>query len=443
MRKAWRPVLFAEFFLFVLMVVFSGSESLPAKDSPGKNAAGGQASSQAQMMGFFNCLTGGKAADRHFKETIPFEFTGKFIMVPVRINNGRNSYLFTLDTYSPCIIWNSLLNDMNMKLNPLSGQLADAFEETLLKPAYTRYDSIKIGNLKFENICSMVMDDSEHAMLFDYLDNGIIGATLLRSCIWQINFQDTTITATDGIASLGYIEGAIEVPFIPEGPQKSPIVEVVVDDADTMRLQFDTGNSSTYLACPLLKKDSSISRSELKVCYKTGGVSILKTDGMQTDTTYCAMAGAVKIGTRTFKDVPVDVVESEQGKSVGSMGIEFIRNFITTIDWPSNKIYLFPIRGKGIEHNRRVFGVKTGYVKGAVRVTAVYAGSEAEKRGIEIGDRILSINNNDVENLSADQARKFRLGALKYYDENDEYIRLELIVNGKREKVRLKSYNLF
>lgn len=126
--------------------------------------------------------------------------------------------------------------------------------------------------------------------------------------------------------------------------------------------------------------------------------------------------------------------ESEKEAAQGNIGIEFMKHFIVTIDWPENQLYLTPIEGLEMKHNIRTFGLTYGYFDGAVRVESIYGGSEAEKKGIKIGDPIIEINGHRVDNLSEDQLQEFLHGRLQFSHDTDDSLSLIVLSVGTEKK---------
>jgi predicted metalloprotease with PDZ domain len=154
---------------------------------------------------------------------------------------------------------------------------------------------------------------------------------------------------------------------------------------------------------------------------------------------------SLKIGEKTFNDLPVGVyrINDEKNATRGNIGIEFMKHFIVTIDWPENQIYLTPIEGREMKHNIQTFGLTYGCFDGAVRVASIYGGSDAEKKGIKIGDPVIEINGQRVDDLSEDQIQKFLHGTLLFSRDTDDSLSLIVLRDGVEKRVELFSYTLF
>lgn len=400
--------------------------------------------SNAQLPDFMNRLSGGRVTNKDFKEVVDFSLVDNRICLKARINDYEQELSFILDTYAICLIREGLLNKLHLDILDCTKELGEKFENTIMRPLFPKYHKISIGSVVFEDIGAMAMKETRDNPLFDVLEDGLIGANMMKSCIWQIDFRENKIIMTDRIDKFDNLEDAIQFPFKPMPLQGSPNIQVVLDGKETVDVQFDTGGTGflSFLS-PALK--SEVESGRAVAWHVKLAIPVNKEESAGIETHYFVKLKTLEIGSKTFKDIPLAVYNpsNENLMNKGSIGIEFLKNFIVTLDWLENKIYLTPIEGRDLKQNIRTFGFSYGYEDGAIRVESIYEGSEAEKSGIKIGDRIYSINDHDVEELSDTQVKKFRYGNLKFSKEEDENITIEVLIGGQRKKIKLKAYNLF
>jgi len=400
--------------------------------------------SNAQLPDFMNRLSGGRVTNKNFKEVVDFTLVDKRICLKARINDYDQEFSFILDTYAICLIREGLLKKLHLDILDCTKELGKKFENTIMRPLFPKYNKISIGSVVFENIGSMVMKETRDNPLLDVLEDGLIGANLMKSCIWQIDFRENKITITDRIDKFDNLDEAIQFPFKPMPLQGSPNIQVVLNGKDTVDVQFDTGGSGflSFLS-PALK--SEVESGRAVAWHAKLAIPVNRGESTGIETHYFVKLKTLEIGSTMFKDIPAAVYNpsNENLMNKGSIGIEFLRNFIVTLDWLENKIYLIPIEGRDLKQNIRTFGFSYAYENGAIRVESIYEGSEAEKSGIKIGDRIFSINGHETEYLSDTQVKKFRYGDLKFSKEEDENITIEVLIGGQRKKIKLKAYRLF
>lgn len=281
--------------------------------------------SNCQIAEYNKRLSGGEVINKNFKEVIPFTFTTQgHICINVKINEFRNDYNFILDTYSPCLFSENLANNLKLDILDLTKELTQ-FKSKKLKPLFPKCETIHIGNVVFKDIGGFIMPDTKDNPLKTGIEYGIIGSNLLKCCIWQLNFQDTIIVISDQLKKLEHVQDAIKIPFKPESIQKSPNIQVIVNEEDTLDIQIDIGAPSwalTISAPSLLKQIESDERN-------TGKSTFVKLKSL-------------KIGSKSFYDIPAKIFKKEDKRisTNGNIGLGFLKHFIVTIDWLQNNIYL-------------------------------------------------------------------------------------------------------
>jgi hypothetical protein len=400
--------------------------------------------SSPQLPDFMNRLSGGQVMNKNFKEVVDFTLVDNRICLKAKINDYEHDISFILDTYAICLIREGLLNKLDLDILDCTEEMGEKFENTIMRPLFPKYHKISIGNVVFEDIGSMVMKETEDNPLLYALEDGLIGANLMKSCIWQIDFRENKLIITDQIEKLDNLEDAIRFPFNPMPLQGSPNIQVVLNGKDTVDVQFDTGgNGFLSFLSPTTKSEVESGRGVAWHVKLELPVNREKSPGIETH--YFVKLKTLEIGSKTFKDIPIAVYNpaNDNLMNKGSIGIEFLKNFIVTLDWLENRIYLMPIEGRLLKQNIRTFGFSYAYEDGAMRVKSIYGGSEAEKSGLKIGERIFSINGHDVENLSDTQIKKLRCGDLEFSKEKDEDITFEVLVGDQRKKIKLEAYDLF
>lgn len=81
------------------------------------------------------------------------------------------------------------------------------------------------------------------------------------------------------------------------------------------------------------------------------------------------------------------------------VGLDFLKNFIVTIDFKNHLLYLKPLEKTHFPKNIASFGFECFKRKGVLEVDFIYKGSLAEQLGIKCGDKILKVNNQDIKDI--------------------------------------------
>jgi hypothetical protein len=313
-----------------------------------------------------------------------------------------------------------------------------------MKALFPRFNKVTIGRVVFEDIGAMVLSETSGNALAALLEDGLIGANLMRHCLWQIDFEHNKITLTDRKEALVGLENAIRLPFQPKPLQYSPDVEVILEGGEKATVQFDTGATGFLsLLTPSLK---SLAESGKAVTWTGRLDHLIQAPGAPgIETHYFVRCPSLQLGSSVFENLAVAILNPSQSQVMnrGNLGLEFMKNFVVTLDWTSSTIYLTPLAGQEPKHNIRTFGFAYDYQDGAMRVSSLYVGSPAEKAGLRIGSPILSINGKPVDRLTEEEVRLFRNGGLKFSAVEDKEISLDLVIDGQKASLKLAAYELF
>ncbi|MDH4271599.1 MAG: aspartyl protease family protein [Candidatus Aminicenantes bacterium] len=398
----------------------------------------------AQLPEFMNRLGGGRVAQSGFKEVVDFTYTSGLICIRARLNDEEQDRRFILDTYSPCLLREGLLTIPGLDVLDATKDLGGQFEGTPMRPLFPKFGKVRVGRVVFEDIGAMVLSESSGNAVASMLEDGIIGANLMRHCLWQVDFEHRKITLADRVEALEGLENAVRVPFRPKPLQSSPDVDVVLDGGEKASLQFDTGATGFLsLLTPSLK---SLRESGTAVAWTARLDRFIEEPGAPgIETHYFVRVPSLELGSRVFENLPVAVLDPSRNELMnrGNLGLEFMKNFVVTFDWTSNTIFLAPIAGKEPKRNIRTFGFTYGHRDGAMRISSLYAGSSAEKAGLRIDTTILSINGKPVDRLTEDEVRRFKNGDLIFSAAEDREIALVFLIEGKRVPFKFTSYELF
>lgn len=397
----------------------------------------------ARQQNFLMRLSGGSVQNKNFKTELPFTYIDERICIQAKINNSDKDFSFILDTYAPCLIRESLISSIPLDTLDLTEQMGQQLEGSMMKPLFPIYNTLGLGKVTFKDIGAMVMREDEDNAFLRVLEDGLIGSNLLKCCVWQFNFKDKKMVITDQISMLDHLTDAIQIPFKPISIQQSPNIQVVLNNKEKIDVQFDTGSKGflTFSSASLL---SMVDSGDAVAVFRRS-ISPVKRTNEEIETYHFVKLEMLTLGNSTFHDLPVGVYQAQETKeeTKGSIGIEFMKYFIVTLDWPEKQIYLKQTEDKALKQNIRTFGLTYDYFDGAIRVGTIYGGSEVEKKGIKIGDRISEINGYKVDTLSQEKIQSFLHGKLHFSKDSDESLTLVIHSKRRQEEVKLYSYFLF
>jgi len=324
---------------------------------------------------------------RNFNETIKFNYK-TWIYIKAKINNSEKQDEFIFDTGSPCTFSFKTKNDLKLVTKRL-------FHLGSYKVDYG-FTNAEIGNIKYDNLAFLIMD---HGLFNRPNTAGIIGVNAVQSAICEINFKDTTITISDTISNFKNITNAYKIKFKPLSSQQTPVIKLLINSKDTITAFIDTGEPEFIQFNQNFDLKMVKSEHPESVKTKYGNVnqqgSKVKKDSIY-EVSYVKL-NSIKLGDLELNSPIIRRESYYKGKNL--VGLDFLQNFIVTIDWVHQDLYLKSIQNIPPISNISTYGFECYKFKGVLKVAELYKGSLAEKLGIKCGDEILEINNQDVQKI--------------------------------------------
>ncbi len=336
-------------------------------------------------------LEGGSIKQTSFTEKIPFTFDSGLPIIKVEINGKHYNFLF--DTGAPTVISPELQQLLQLKPKAV-GKTSDSQGNTN-QQAFVKIPLLKIGSLQFENIGASVID-MKKVFEFKCMDfDGIIGANQMEKAIWQIDYRNLVITASNTISNFDIPKQAEILNFIPKAGQMTPRVAVKIGN-QIASTTFDTG-AATDFSLPYQ-------------IYKSEVASINGVEAIGSSSS--GIFGASKNATTTYKKVPSlaignieiknQIVAFNEG-TTAIIGNSFLKNYRLVLSWKENKIYLI----KELENQNEkleTYGIGLRYVNLKPTIVKIFKGTEAEKAGLLINDQIIAVDDKSTSNLTQAEA---------------------------------------
>jgi len=374
-------------------------------------------------------MKSGTVSTENFTSQIPFHRLKEIPFVYVKI--AGKEYRFMFDSGAPCVISTELYEQLGLKKTTAS-KITDS-GGLKAKQIYTTIDKIELGDVEFQNIGTVVMNLNT-SEIFQCLDfDGIIGANLMRTAIWEMDYQKNILTFSNDLKNLNTAGEKHVLNFSPV-LSGTPHLDIIVDSITIKDVTFDTG-SSGYLTLPAKTfKGQYLNTNSHHMGY---GVSSYGVYGAgQVDTSFTVKTKNISLGTVTETD---KIIELEKiNKEI--LGNLFFENYRVIMDWTREQISLYPvIDNRGKNENKNTFGYSLAFANQKITVDYIYIDSPADKAGLNVGDEIIEISGQKTTDLTADQRCDLWYKSYKDLDE----ITL-LILRGDEEVVlNLEKVSLF
>ena len=143
----------------------------------------------------------------NFYKEIPFNDKFGYFIIPITIGNHTYDYIFDTGGY------NTLTSEIMNKNNIPSLMEVEVGSSNQIKSkiALTKIPSVNIAGINFKDVGAFNFDFDESPQIKCYTNGGLIGKSIIKNAIWQINSQTEKIIVTDNIKKLNHLDNAIRL----------------------------------------------------------------------------------------------------------------------------------------------------------------------------------------------------------------------------------------
>jgi Aspartyl protease/PDZ domain len=316
-----------------------------------------------------------------FKREMPFKTINGFIVVEMTIGNKKGNFI--LDTGASTMLDDDFAKGLAFKILGKKKHIDTRGKKKLLKTVI--FDNLSIGDIDFKNIVASISDLAIVNILKSKacMDvSGLLGANVMNKGVWQIDYRNQKITISDSRDSIPLPENKKVVGFTGTG---TPLVRLSSKDKYLGESRFDTGNSGSFemsksLALPLLPLKNSIKRYG----FSSGAF------GTYIDTNYITLLPTLTFG-QNFETKNTRVAISSGLSGAPLIGYEFLKDYVTTIDWKYQEI-TFSDYQPSLENPNFTFGFSLVFENGKLFISSLIEQSAADKAGLKLNDQIVKIN---------------------------------------------------
>ncbi len=327
----------------------------------------------------------GKVEINREVEKIPLNFINDLPIIKVEIEG--KFYNFVFDTGAPLIISNKIFEELNLKTIEES-DIKDAHQE-IRKQKFTYLPELNLGEIKFKNFGAIVID-LEDPLFKCYQIDGIFGANQMAKLYWKIDYQNNLLEATKNITNFKIKEFKYRTRFTPL-PQKSPRIYIQLQKVNKEVL-FDTGFAGSII----------LNKSQIDINDPKIAKNLIKKSGVNSLGMYGVGKNNENLLFKTEEFSVDNIPQSQQIIETGEssfLGNTFLKNYVFILDWKKNEILFKETEKIPIEYES--FGFSYKYVAGKIKVLSIY---DNQNIPVQIDDEILSINDENMENLTEYEA---------------------------------------
>ncbi|WP_340066791.1 PDZ domain-containing protein [Ascidiimonas aurantiaca] len=360
-------------------------------------------------------------SDVDFYKEIPFEDRFGYFIIPVTIGNDTYEYIFDTGGYNTITSWAMEKNGIATIYEVEVGSVNSVKSKTGL----TKIPELTIAGLNFREVGALNFDFHEAPRIKCYTNGGLIGKGIIKNAIWQIDYQTKNIIVTDRLDKLTHIDGSFRIK-VKLDKTFNPFITLKINGKKESFL-LDLG----YGGFISLTEKTGQKYANDKVVTIVGEGSI-GANGVIQEESSVILLDNLEIGKQTILAQEAYYTPSNNYNLIGS---ELAKHFIITLNFQNKEMYLKPLTNPYSKQGRTTFGFKLNRNDHGVYVSQIQKNSVAEKAGMELEDKVRSINGILLETL---EYCDFYFKTLKVLKGNTP-IEIEVLQNGTWKTLKIEK----
>ncbi len=341
----------------------------------------------------FAALEGTSVDESTLPVTVPFDFVAGHIVVEATLDDSGEPVALIVDSGAPTILSDELADQFG---GEVAGHLnTAAIDGTVVKEEIVPVAELHIGDATFTDVGSIKGFLEPDNPLSCISSNGLIGASLMKEAVWQIDYGTEQITIAPSVDGLDHIEDAIALGFVsPTASSPSPQLPLLAGEG-TIDFLIDTGSDGSLTVNPADLAGIGIEVDPSGPAYRTEAAG----SAGSYDARLLYASVDLGLGNQQLDGFPVATIESLQAGQ-GNIGNAFMSNYVVTIDWPQGNIYFDPVSDDPRPPTPPAATI--GWDGERITVGGVVEGSDVAEAGLAIGQFVSSIDGQDVSAATRD-----------------------------------------
>ncbi len=327
-----------------------------------------------------------KLMNTEFYQEIDFQDKFGYFIIPVKIGNGTYQYIFDTGGYNTLT---SEIMDTNELPNLMEVETGSS-NQIKSRIALTKIPTLTIGGVNFKEIGAFNLDFEESPQIKCYTNGGLIGKSIIKEAIWQINEKEKKIILTDNLGNLKNLENAIKIK-VKFDKLFNPFIKVKVND-NMKSFLLDLGYGGFI---SLTEKEGV--NLESKETIEIIGEGVVSANGILKESMFIKNIESFKIGQF---DLPNQEAYYSKSNNYNLIGTGLTEHFIVTLNFKEKELYLKPIQKTEKVKFKKSFGFDLNKKESNIYVSKIFKNLPADKAGLKLNDIVVSINGKEFNEKS-------------------------------------------
>lgn len=317
-----------------------------------------------------------------FFQKIDFQDKFGYFIIPIKIGNDNYEYIFDTGGY------NTLTSEImeRHQLPKLMEVETGSSNQIKSKITLTKIPSVTIGGIEFKEVGAFNFDFEKSLQIKCYTNGGLIGKSIIKEAVWQINKQDKKIILTDNLDNLKNLKNAIKIK-VKLDKLFNPFIKVKLN-GKTKPFLLDFGYGG-FISLTEKEGVNLISKGKIEIV----GEGLVSANGIINESMFIKNIDNFKIGQF---ELPNQVAYYSKSNNYNLIGSGLTEHFIVTLNFKEKELYLTPIQKTEKVRHKKSFGFDLNMKESEIYVSKIFKNLSADKAGLKLNDIVVSINGKEL-----------------------------------------------
>ena len=269
-----------------------------------------------------------KLVSKGFYDELPFQNKLGYFIIKARIDTATYEYIFDTGGYNTA----TSRVMQNAGLPTLMEVKVGSANQLKAKIKLSKVPLLQIGKASFQDVGVFNFDFTDAPILNCYTNAGLIGKSVIREAVWQIDYRRSVIRVADELHRLPAVGNGQKVK-VRLDKVLNPYIKLSVNGRQE-EFMFDTGFDGL-----LVMNEKMAASFKFPKVVSTAGEGTIGANGVKQEKTHVAAVQSVTVGGQELKNQVVYYASSTKYNIVGT---DLAKHFIITMNFKEGYLILTP-----------------------------------------------------------------------------------------------------
>jgi len=320
-----------------------------------------------------------------FYEEISFVDRGGYFIIPVTIGSKTYDYIFDTGGYNT--VTTEIMTEN--QLPELMKVTVGSSNQIKSKISLSKIPRLHVGDISFTDVGVFNFDFDDSPIIKCYTNGGLLGKGVIRQSVWQIDYQNKIIRLADNVKKMPNLENSVKLK-VELDKVFNPFIHVEIDGR-TQKFMLDFGFGGF-----ISLTERTANEYKFATTIETDGEGTIGANGVNKESMFISKLTNVRIAGQNLDN---QVALYSKSNNYNLIGSEIAKYFIVTLNFIEKELLLTPITKASIDPFKS-FGIDMNMDEKDIYVSRIYKGLDGEIKGLQLKDKIISVNEVTVDSLN-------------------------------------------